>query len=76
MDVSQWECYDLRTDGHFGDAQSISLRDLLNRSKQYGYSELRQGVRNLTRLPNILAINLTSVLANHTMSPRYITDGL
>ena len=51
MDVSQWEFYALRTDvidREFGDAQSISLRDLRSRSKQYGYSELKHGVQDLT----------------------------
>ena len=51
MDVSQWEFYALRTDvidRDLGDAQSISLRDLRSRSKQYGYSALRQGVQDLT----------------------------
>ena len=51
LDVAQWEFYALRTDTierDFGDAQSISLRDLRSRSKQYSYSELKQGVRDLT----------------------------
>ena len=51
MDVAQWEFYALRTDAierDFGDAQSISLRDLRSRSNQCSYSELKQGVRDLT----------------------------
>ena len=51
MDVSQWEFYALRTDvidRDLGDAQSISLRDLRSRSKQYVYSELKHGVEDLT----------------------------
>ena len=52
MDVAQWEFYALRTDSierDFGDTQSISLGNLRLKSKQYSYSELKQGISDLTR---------------------------
>ena len=50
MDVRQWEFYALRTDvidRDLGDAQSISLRDLRIRSKQYSYPELAAAIQSL-----------------------------
>ena len=54
MDVNQWEFYALRTDvieREFGDAKSLSLKNLRNWSKLYSYSELRQGIKELTYRP-------------------------
>jgi hypothetical protein len=50
MDIGQWEFYALRTDEtekEFGNAKSISLKSLRNRSKQYSYSELKEGIKAL-----------------------------
>ena len=54
MDVNQWEFYALRTDvieREFGDAESLSLKNLRNWSKLYSYSELRQGIKELACQP-------------------------
>jgi len=50
MDIGQWEFYLLRTDDiekEFGDAKSISLKNLRTRSKQYSYSELKEAIKAL-----------------------------
>ena len=54
MDINQWEFYALRTDVieiEFGGAKTLSLRNLRNWSKLYSYSELRQGIKELTYRP-------------------------
>ena len=54
MDVDQWEFYALRRDlidREFENARSISLKNLRSRSKLYRYSELRQGIKELTYRP-------------------------
>lgn len=54
LKINQWEFYALRTDvieSEFGDAKTLSLKNLRNWSKLYSYSELRQGVKELAFRP-------------------------